>query len=416
MGTANMDICPTTADIDRYLRADLASIDDFVRIDTHVAACGGCRAALRSRPGAGGRMQRTLVSLAGQPACLDEALFADIVDGKADEHAVEAAREHLASCQQCAHDLRDLADFAGWMATYDWSRAKSLARRHRSGLAGVRGWRVAVALAVVTAAAVGGNAAYQRHMRWLSESGVESLGPTWRQAHHLNGRLDALRHMPAPAGPQHLVPGVAGGNPLPPPVRPPAVAMPAAAASALESLVIPRPAALAGLRGATGATGAALRLEAPVGTVVADRKPVFRWRSALQARSYSISVSVHDAGTQSAAVSEASGTTTQWTPEAPLPSGATVAWTVTARRGGGDVMSASATFRVASAEEMAALRKAKVAYGNDPLTLGVVEAGMGMLGDADRSLRRALVEAPGSFQAEQLLHSLEALCDREPGS
>lgn len=167
-----------------------------------------------------------------------------------------------------------------------------------------------------------------------------------------------------------------------------------------EKIVLQRPAVLQSLiheesvlRGATEA--APLELHRPVGTVVLEDRPRFRWSPLRGAKSYAIAVA--DAETGSVAASGATADTT-WRATTPLRRGRTYMWQVTAQTDERALVSPApseppALFRVGAAAELSPQ--------GSPLERGVALAEIGALDDAERELERAV--AAGDPRAADVL-------------
>ncbi len=163
------------------------------------------------------------------------------------------------------------------------------------------------------------------------------------------------------------------------------------------------------LRG-PAAAAAELAPRSPVATAVRDGRPTFRWTPLAGAEWYRVAVfdrdfrAVADSGPLS---------TTEWTPERPLPAGAVYAWQVKVRRGGAELTAPGPTapqarFRVLPADRAAASARAARATGGAHLALGLLYARAGLLDDAERELTAALHEDAGSEETRELLATVRS--------
>jgi hypothetical protein len=151
------------------------------------------------------------------------------------------------------------------------------------------------------------------------------------------------------------------------------------------------------------------RAESPVGQMVLEETPVFRWDGVAGARSYK--VQVFDTNYQPVLTSGAV-TGTSWTPERPLERGKRYVWQTTALRPGGDIKApeppdAEARFEIVSSAEAGAIEQARrKGAGHLELTELYAHAGL---------CREAIDEARGlpvSAAAQQIQSSLAAQCGR----
>jgi hypothetical protein len=142
---------------------------------------------------------------------------------------------------------------------------------------------------------------------------------------------------------------------------------------------------------------------APLGAIVINDRPVFRWNEIPNAR---YRVEVFDPSFRSVASSgEIDGT--RWTPPAPLPRGGTYLWQVTALTPNGSVTaprppSPEARFIVLDDAHAAQLEQLARTEPRPSLALGVAYAEAGVLDAAERELR-----AVDNAEARRFLRVLE---------
>jgi hypothetical protein len=151
-------------------------------------------------------------------------------------------------------------------------------------------------------------------------------------------------------------------------------------------------------------------LLSPVGTVVRNERPRFRWRPLTGASSYT--VNVLDSNFNVVATSPPL-TVTTWTPPSALARGVIFSWQLTAVKDGQKVLSPTAPspearFKILEMEKAVELRRAESASPASHLTLGVLYARAGLLDDSERELRALVAANPQSATARKLLRSVEA--------
>ncbi|MFP5245901.1 MAG: anti-sigma factor family protein, partial [Thermoanaerobaculia bacterium] len=144
---------------------------------------------------------------------------------------------------------------------------------------------------------------------------------------------------------------------------------------------------------------ATFALHEPVGTVVLDARPRFRWDATPGAGTYTVAIADRETG--GVAATESIKATT-WQPKKSLKRGRTYSWQVTAQLGEERVTvprpsDPEALFHVATQEEAAAIEAMQKGH----LEMGVELAERGVLDDAERELR--LAKEAGEAQAGTLL-------------
>ncbi|MDX2031245.1 MAG: hypothetical protein SF339_11270 [Blastocatellia bacterium] len=155
---------------------------------------------------------------------------------------------------------------------------------------------------------------------------------------------------------------------------------------------------------------AAVRLLEPVGVILQDSRPVFRWEPIEGAERYI--VSVLDADFNAVATSEPL-TQPSWRPERALPRGKRYVWQVTAQVGARQISSASASmpesrFHVLSRSKQEALARRLDQYAQSSLLRGLLYAQAGLFADAEREFRRLAQENPDSPLAQALLREVRS--------
>lgn len=184
--------------------------------------------------------------------------------------------------------------------------------------------------------------------------------------------------------------------------------------AALRTQSIQRPSVLANIISHPGVTlkgpedEAEFALLSPVGTVVLNDRPTFRWQPVRGATSYT--VTVVDSALNPVATSE-SLTATEWTPSRPLPRGMVFRWQVTAIVDGSEVIAprppaGEARFRILERDRARRLERARETLARSPLTLGVLYAQEGLADEAEREFQLLIEANPRSTVARRLLHSV----------
>lgn len=148
----------------------------------------------------------------------------------------------------------------------------------------------------------------------------------------------------------------------------------------------------------------------PVGTVVLDTRPTFRWSSLKGATGYV--VEVYDPELKPVAASS-TVTTTQWTAEQPLRRGVVYRWQVTALKDGEQIRAPKppapeAKFKVLEEDKAAELADIGRLAPGSRLAPGVLYALAGLADDSERELRALVKENPRSVVAKRMLESIRA--------
>src|SRR5262245_25770636 len=157
--------------------------------------------------------------------------------------------------------------------------------------------------------------------------------------------------------------------------------------------------------------GVAFALVSPVGAVVENERPTFRWREFSGASGYL--VNVFDSRFNRVATSELISQT-MWRIPGSLERGQTYTWQVTAIKDGERIKSPTtpapeARFKVLNASEAAELRRMREKYYNSHLLLGVLYARPGLLDDAEREFHALASANSKSVVAKNRLSNIEAV-------
>jgi len=360
---------PTADQIDRY-RNRSASAEDLILLDAHIAGCDRCHAALHAdAPG------EIVVGLPREE--LDHLTYDEMeqwIDGRCSDVNREIVEGHIAACVRCREELADLD-----RARKDLQPSIESARRLRS-----MKWLLPAAAMVAIVA--GGT--------WVLLKNEPTTG---------NPAVPRVSKKPPPAVRRHSIPAdplqahvddVRRGEKL---IRP-------------EMLAVLAPATVV-LRGSESG-GEAFALLKPVGTLVGDPRPEFRWTPMRGASSYTIAILDVE---KSDIAARGTATKSSWRPSEPLERSRTYTWQVTSQLDGRVITAPrppapQAIFGVASGDQVGELKTLQEKFRVDHLALGVVLAERGFLDEAERELRAAA--RSGEPRANELLAQVNAW--REP--
>jgi hypothetical protein len=152
------------------------------------------------------------------------------------------------------------------------------------------------------------------------------------------------------------------------------------------------------------------RLLSPVGVVIADDRPTFRWEPLKGATSYRVEIS--DSPSRDPIRSDSLPTSaTEWTPTGALLRDKTYSWVVVATVGGKEVVSPDASlpearFKVLGDEEAIELNVLKRAGSH--LALGVFFAREGMIAEAEKELQMLAERNPELPEIQKVIRSLQS--------
>jgi anti-sigma factor RsiW len=346
-----MSTHPTAEQIERY-RNRSATAHELISVDAHIAECDRCHAAVRVDAE---HEIAAVIPPAGESDHLTYEEMEQAVDGRIDDLDREILEGHLASCRRCRDELAALTrDSEGLRASIDAVRALRTKRR------------LLAAAGLLIAVAGGGTWALLRDdarrppvvtPTAAQTSHPAESSPTSTAADPLRAHLEDVRRGKALARPDVVAVLVPQTDPL---------------------------------RGDSRA--AAFSLIEPMGTLVRDELPVFRWRPARGASSYKIAVIDAETGDLAASgVTE----TNSWQPLYALPRGRTYSWQVTANVDGRALTepqppAAEALFVVAAGSDVEQTDVWRGSLENDPLALGILLAERGFLDEAELALQEAM--------------------------
>jgi anti-sigma factor ChrR (cupin superfamily) len=186
---------------------------------------------------------------------------------------------------------------------------------------------------------------------------------------------------------------------------------------AMANQAIARPAIIAELAGKTSnlmskkSEGESFALSNPVGTVVQNEQPTFRWQALPEATSYT--VYILDLNFHILYKSHPLSTNL-WTIPQALERGAVYVWQVTATKNGREITSPSAPmpearFKILEQAKAGELQRLAKERAGSHLILGVIYAHNGLLDEAEREFQTAIDKNQDADRAKRLLQSLKAL-------
>lgn len=359
---------PSRAVLRSYRDGTLAP-DELLATDDHLAHCAECR---RSLGDAGVAVRRFAEGLGGEHLTYEA--MERHVDGRAAPEEQEIVAGHIRFCAACGRELEDLA------------RYRRLPRRNTARW----GFLAAAAAAIVVAIVA------LREPRVIAPSSSTTPG----------AKVTPARR-PAPAAPAARDPFEA----LDPSLR--------RVAASLESGTLVSAELLASLRGTPEQLRGSdphdrlLSLVAPMGAVVEDDRPLFRWKDAATVR-----VQVFDREYQPVAESpQLHGTS--WQTPSPLPRGAMYLWQLSVQQANGEETIAPAPpavparFRVLDAGAFEALNAAR--DSDSTLEAGLICMREGLVEEGVRLLTQHAEEHPESARAALLAEKARAAAQVNAG-
>lgn len=412
---------PTKQELDEYRRRILTP-GGFLSVHRHVSGCPHCAAQCNSSE----ELARDLEVLNDgllhapdeTPFHLSTAEAMAYVRGTADQIDLEIAESHLSVCETCVTEVQQYKDKTAVLA-----RVKSTTFGPRWWMSNRwQPWRVA---AVVCA-----GIALLLFAFWL----LRTTNPRSEQvAGPVNQSSPQSSPAPevSPSGSPEVVPetqfalvltdgnqrvtldeqgSLAGLERLPSAVQ-------LRVQTALQTGKLQQSSALANLKNqpskllSNSGNGLPFRLIGPLGHVVRNEQPTFRWRELAGAQSYVVTVT--DADLNEVATSPPLNTT-EWSISKPLKEGGIYSWQVTALKDGVRITSPvlpapQAKFKVLDRATSEIIKQTQNAYPDSHLTLGVLYAEAGLLDEAEQELRTVVRNNPRARIALKLLQNVRAM-------
>lgn len=330
------------------------------------------------------------------PEHLDEDTIVFLADGSLSGEAKVDADAHLAACDDCSYLVSDLRSFRAVAEPHRWDDIVQKRRRSRAPLFGLA---AAASLAGVIAVSVLRNdsavppavstatAAPASGTVTVATQPLTARARTTMSLRDGNSRIALLE--------DGSVTGVSAAHAT-------------LVRDALTSRKLPEVPYLAELTTVAStlrgpASDGRLTVLEPVGAVIADARPRFRWTPLEGAVSYRVSVLTEnfDPIMESPLL-----TVTEWTPDRDLPRDRTVTWQVAAQTSSGEVVApgtaaGDARFHILSAAASDELRD--LGRERSHLVRGLVYAKHGLLQEAEGELSQVAANNTDSAAAQSLL-------------
>jgi len=415
--------------IEQYWRRTIAPVELLAAVD-HLAICEACRRRAAHVVGAMDVLPSVQSSLHGEIDHVSYEQMASFVDGQLTAADRELVESHLKLCGECADEVSDLQNFRMSMATAPQATnappAKTTFREKLRGLWSTS-WspRFATAsIAAVLLLLVAGALIVMWKTRVSNDRSSTEVAtvpspspeaPT--QANSGNKGVDESASNNSPitlelndAGGRITLDkqgNITGLDALAPSAK-------SAVARALTAERVEQSQALAELNpkagvllGEQGKNSESL-LVSPVGTVVRDDQPRFRWRALNGASSYTVNILDADFNVVSTSPPL---TVTTWTPPSRLARGRVFSWQVETIKEGQKLIfpsapSPEARFKILEIDKTRELIQAEQTKPRSHLALGVLYARAGLIDDAERELRALVTTNPQSTTARRLLRSI----------
>lgn len=404
---------------------------ETMKLNEHLASCAECHSRhekLYQLPDMRAPLEVNLSQVADdEPLHL---LFAEeivpYVEGRLNGPGREIVESHIGLCARCERDVNDLLEFKGELESSTGSEPLPIttAPVHSS-----QRWNLARVAAIIIALAITGSVILLRNRIAGEQSQTVKPETANDTQDKQNNEAPATLTDPTPNQPEKefaahpevvvdLMDGdrritldkqanLEGLEALPLPSQ-------RAVTAALIAGAVTRPETLSQLRGEPGilrdgqSAGTPFQLLAPVGTVVLDDRPTFRWQAMSGATGYT--VSVFDADFNRVAKSEMLETT-RWKAPHSLRRGAVYSWQVSGLVGDKEMTSPvkpspDVRFKIIESAKEAELRRVKKIYPNSHLALGVLYAQAGLTADAEREFLALARANPRAVIAKNLLRSV----------
>jgi hypothetical protein len=412
--------------IERYRRRSLPA-DELFAVDDHLSSCETCRvrASPLEQPERAFTALRTSLTAADAAAAhLSYEQMAGLVDGDLDDVQKEIVGTHLDLCAVCDGELRDLRAFKSEIEAVDqrapvlveqptlWQRLSPFGPNYRWA------WGAAVASLVILFFAVAALVYFkQKHTQNFAERARTTPQPTGQPSPVMTPSVSETENADVALemndGSRRITLDkqgkLSGLEALPPSSQ-------RAVSTALVNGRIDTPSSLAAIsakRGTLmgGADAVPFQLTSPLGEIIRQDRPTFRWRPLSGAGTYT--VSVLDSNYNIVATSP-SLTVTEWRPSRALPRGVVYSWQVTAHKDGQEIIAPAppapeAKFKVLDGAQFSEIRRAEAAYPDSHLTRGVLYAEAGLLEEAEREFRLLVKSNPNSETARKLLQQVRTL-------
>jgi anti-sigma factor RsiW len=389
----------------------------LLQVDDHLSQCPDCRARLASAIDLDAAFRGTTsprLAGSGEDAAFPNASVRPehvtyeqleaFLDGQASGAEKEALRAHLDSCRVCAGELRDMSDFKAELNASGKKGAKA-GDGWRAKFAALRLTPSRVVLALALSAAIVLAVALERKS--------VSLAPprTTPSAGDVPANADGPKAGRSEQHTASLSSFEAGIDWLPPQER-------ASVLLAYSHQMISAPEVLAQLRGRQQTLlgeprpGQPFEVFAPLGEVVLEMRPIFRWQPLSGAIGYT--VAIFDANLNPVQ-SSPSLRATQWTPNRPLKRGQIYQWQVTATLGDGNSVtspkppSPEAKFKVLDQIKADQLAQFQIDHPESHVAMGILYAQAALLERGEHELQLVSLNDPNHDLAQNLLKSIHEI-------
>lgn len=399
--------------IARYCERQV-SPEELIQMDDHLSECPACRAQLASSfDMRAASVSATLPRLAGSSAVSGsprgsvlsghvtyEQLEA-FLDGKATAVENETLRAHVDSCRVCADELRDLSDFKAALAS-SIKKHPIAKEKWWTGFAALRLTPPRLAVVLVTSALLVLAVVVERMP--LSLVRTRSSPSAGARSSNVAG--------PNPDGDNYSTSGQsslkAAIDGLTPEER-------VAVLKVYSDQVFLSPEALAQLRERQhtlmGESEPSRRFGvlAPLGEVVLDTSPIFRWQSVAGATAYVVAIFDADFNPVQSSPPVRG---TQWTPNRPLKRGQIYKWQVTATLSDGNTVqlprppSPEARFLILDQKKADELAQFQKTHPESHVVLGILYVQAGLLDQGQQELLQISQNDPDHNLAQNLLKSI----------
>lgn len=423
--------------VERYHKRKL-SAQEMIYLDDHLAVCEECRSKVIGAVKLGLSVDSLRADFESSSLThITYEQLAAYVDDEIDSVGREIVESHLACCEQCSKEMRELMEISAGLPALTfreppaqkppsvWERTQSL-------------WRlpsIRIPLQVAAAAAVIALAVWIAGLPSRKEIGElearlaeareknEQLQQEYEIAKAETEDLQAQLQSASPSAQTEAAPDIALVDG---PVRvridnqiEGLESMPAgfqqAIRSAIETGQVKTPQTVMDLAKEAevlmgpSSGGVAFALFTPVGTVIRTARPTFRWQALEGATSYK--VTVFDADYNEIARSPVLAVPSWAIPEA-LERGRVYLWNVTATRDGKEIKSPvapapEARFKVLEKNRLDEISRTRKEYPDSHLLTGLLYAEAGLLDEAEREFQILARRNPKSPIAQKLLRAIK---------
>lgn len=376
--------------INRYRHAGLAPAE-LLAVDDHLVACEFCRQQLRASKNVSAAMQQLQASLRSwpEPLHVSPEQRTAFVQNRLDAVERELVTSHLQECSVCAAQIQFMQNRASTPArTLRDVMAQAWAFLHERA---VLIWPMPVAALIVVVLVTLVDQYYFR-------PGQKQSAP------------EIVRQQPEPVLPTPLLlPPQPGEKQIaktmaPPNEKVPRLVFPSELRDLSETKAVTR---------SSAKPSVAFNLDAPLGTLVLNPRPTFRWQRLPGATNYTVKIFTTDYEL----VAESHALTTNvWTPPTALRRGQTYLWQVIATKDEQEISgqvpnAAEAKFKVLSDPQVQTL-KPSIRNASTPLARGIVYARFGLLDEAESEFKAATKAQPNSVVAKKFLQKVQAQRNR----